>query len=217
MWRLAEISKHNGLVELEAAGALMLVDEAPGTSGQEEGHCGGGGEEKSERLFTDEEIMALRWKSGLPKWSPEAVTNVLRELPEWCVQRTVEEYRQRPATAVAVTKPTFLCSRDALLSEKRKAAHHFVEFFKAKNGGELDPRKFEVLERGQAPYGWFGSFCKTNPKDLPQFNNVSDRNRYVRVLKLYQRAVKEYFQSGAAVVAGRQYYSTQSYVGCVRE
>ena len=75
--------------------------------------------------------MAFRWKSGLPKWSPEAVINVLRTLPELCIQRTVEQYREKTGTSVLEKKPTFLRSRDAPVREKRKAAQHFLAFFKA--------------------------------------------------------------------------------------
>ena len=104
MFTLGEVDRHMGLFELEAAGAVLLADETTygddsaggssqsggGSSSSSPGHGAG-----AARSFTAEEVLALRWKCRFQNASPEAVLNVLRALPEWCVEQIVNAYQNK--------------------------------------------------------------------------------------------------------------------------
>ena len=107
LYIVGEMTEHLGLFELVDASALLLVDSMDSDGVVAEGR-GGGSCAREARPCTDEEIDAVRWKCRLHKLSPEAVTNVLQNMPEWCIKQTVEEYAKRSVVAPAKNKPSFI-------------------------------------------------------------------------------------------------------------
>ena len=95
LFSLGETSEHLGLFELEAAGAKLFEVEPSTSDICSAGRHGDG--EITPRVYSVEEVRAMTWKRRLHKFSPEGVRNVLRGLPEWCIQEAVTEYNNRDA------------------------------------------------------------------------------------------------------------------------
>ena len=138
----------------------------------------------------------MTWKCRLHKFPPEGVRNVLRGLPEWCIQEAVTEYNNRDALTPKEEKDVFLLSRDASITDRHKAAKHFIDYCLNKNNGTLKPSHVEHLKVGKMPYGWFAAYAR----DHPQIARVSKGPRYVSILKMYEKAVMAHFSRGPTVV-----------------
>ena len=84
LFQLVEVTEHLGLLELAAAGAELVVDDA---------HHGDGEAPRPIRArdFTEEEMCAVMWKCKLNKPSPEYLQILIRALPEWCIQSAVQD------------------------------------------------------------------------------------------------------------------------------
>ena len=142
MFHMGEVAEHLGLFELAAAGASLLVDDTHHHGDGDGAHHGDGVDDGvgagsgalAVRAFSDEEVLAVRWKRRFRKESPEFVHNVLCGLPECCIKRQVEEYRTRTAPTKPVQAATFLLSRDARAVDRRRAATHFLKFCEQKHG-----------------------------------------------------------------------------------
>lgn len=95
MHALGEVTMHIGLFELAVSGAVLLADGGPlhDNGGRSSSSHGDG--DTTVRSLSSEEDQAVRWKYRFPHAGPEAVRNVLRALPEWCIKDIVEAYRTK--------------------------------------------------------------------------------------------------------------------------
>ena len=210
---VGELRTHLGLVELDSAGKVLLADELHQESLQELHHGDGAAPpaalqtlDASARHFSDEEILAMRWKCRLQKASPEFVIDMLQRIPEECIRETTEAWRGfqivEAKKSEAVQK-RFLISRDANITAKTQAVKSFLSWCREKHG-TLKPKHLYHLERGQIPHGWFSEYVKAHPQ-LRKASNVLDRigkvNRrsYVRILKLYGHAIQLVLSKDLAV------------------
>ena len=139
----------------------------------------------------------MRWKYRLYNAAPEAVLNVLRALPEWCIKQTVEAYQKRSPARKLAKPEALILSRDSFVSQRFMGAKHFLAYFKSEENGVL-PKDWELVKKGQAPKFWFADYVRQHPS-LQRYCNAS-HSRYVSLLKMYQRAVKLYVENGSAVV-----------------
>ena len=121
MFGLAEVPKHLGLFELEAASALLFVDNGPshgdGATPGDASHGDGAGGVLAVRSFSPLEITVLRWKCGLRKASDEHILAVMRGLPQWCIEQGVIDYEARSVGKTPIKKPKFLTRRDMRLAD----------------------------------------------------------------------------------------------------
>jgi len=198
MYLLGEVDRHIGLFELEAAGAILLAGEVGHDHTDAESHGDGG--EGVARSFSDEECLAVRWKCRLDKASPEAVINVLRALPEWCIEQTTQEYQDRGSLAKPVATSAFILSRDTLVRTKILAAKQFLAHFEAREGG-VTPTHLKMLQAGRMPYGWFGEYVRQHP-ELSRACLTLHNARYVGLLRMYSSAIKTHLsKQGSSAVA----------------
>ena len=201
-------------------GAELLVGAA-----KESHHGDGGGPlgdaaivEAKQQNFTNEDVLALRWKCSLQKLSPEFIHDMLRRLPEECITRMRKEYQNRATkkkeeedTAIRMT---FLLRRGTLLTTQVKAAKSFLQWCEERYG-PLPPNQLERLADGKLPHGMFTNYIRAHPqlqKACGWFDGgggdhgVTDRNRkwYVRLLKLYQAALQKASSRNSAVAAVKE-------------
>jgi len=188
MHSLGEVHKNMGLFELEAAGAVLLADNIP----RGDGGSGGG----TPRSFTDEENRAVRWKCRLWKASPEAVLNVIRALPEWCIKQTVQAYKERLPAAKPATKDTFIITRDHFIKHKCAAARQFINYFKSKEGG-VQPKQWALLKKGRFPKGWFPEYVDRH--SALERCCRSSTVKYNSIARMYKRAVQAHLRQHSAV------------------
>ena len=163
LFTLGEADKQLGLFELTDAGAVVLADAGHDASASHGDGCSAssshGNGEVVVRACTDEERLAVRWKCGLHAASPEAVMNVLRALPEWCLEQAVTDYKARGPMQKPAPRTHIILARDSSLGHKLKAAKKFVEYSEGREGG-LSAVDSELLAAGKMPYGLFAEFVK---------------------------------------------------------
>ena len=148
MFSLGEVSKHNGLFELEAAGAVLLADKERHGDGSNGSSQGQGESQLAPRSLTSEEHSAVRWKCRLHKASPEAILNVLHALPEWSIELAVQEYLNRSSPVKPPKREVVILSRDSLVKKKNEAVKQFLDFLKSRERG-LQPEDLEKLKEGK--------------------------------------------------------------------
>ena len=69
--------------------------------------------------------------NDLPQLSPGQIAQVLEQLPEACIMRTVEEFRNRSLaeqSAVAAKKEYFILRADAKIDDKMAAVDQFLQW-----------------------------------------------------------------------------------------
>ena len=213
MSRVGELTTHLGLYELESAGSELFEGEDAASKlvvdAASETHHGDGGAatvdartpETTQRNFSDEEKQAVTWKCRLQKSSPEGIIDLLKRLPALCIQQMTQEYKDRQRGTLK-NRTRFLVSRDSFVSHKHKAAQSFLHW-RATHHSPLTSKQRDLLEGGKIPYGWFADYVKAHPQ-LQTACRVNDRIKrgnvaYVRVQRLYARALQSYFSSKSAV------------------
>ena len=237
LFTLGEVTRHLGFFELGAAGAVVLADASHDTghgdgSGGDSGGDSHGDSQVALRSYTDEERLAVKWKCGLHAASREAVLNIIRALPEWCVEQAVSDYKASGPIQNPAPRKHFILTRDTLVGHKQQAAKAFVEYCEGREAG-LSPVDLKLLEAGRMPYGLFAAFVKENA----QLARVCKKNkaRYGAILAMYKAAIKAHLADRSAVAVdgpadkagpadeaapharfryhtprqGQQYYSTQ--------
>ena len=222
---LGELSSHLGLFELESAGAEMLADSGAAevvpaigaelvVAAAKKSHHGDGGaplvdaaaSEAKQQNFSDEHILAVTWKCRLQKSSPEFAHDLLRRLPEDCIERMREEYQNRATEKAGedtADKMSFLLGRGALLTTQIKAAQSFLRWCETSHG-PLQPKESERLKLGRLPRGKFAEYVRAHPvlqRACGGFDGVTGTNRksYVRLYKLYKTAVQRASSTNSAV------------------
>ena len=218
MHSVGELRTHLGLYELASAGSELFEGEDAASElvvdAASETHHGDGGAaivdartpETTQRNFSDEEIQAVTWKCRLQKSSAEGIIDLLKRLPALCIQQLTQEYKDRltdgAQRGTLKNRIRFLVSRDAFVSLKQNAAHSFLHW-RETHYSPLTLKQRDLLERGKIPYGWFADYVKAHPQ-LQTACRVHERIKrgniaYVRVLRLYARALQSYLSSDSAV------------------
>ena len=226
LWTLGEIGEHVGLFELKAAGANLLSDVPRHGGGSSSSHIDGsaGAGPEPARVFTDEEVSALKWKCRLQKASPEAVLGVLRALPAWVIEETTLAFQQRPSPEQIKTDnlkrveqaDAILLCRDQPQRHKRAAAKAFLDYCETREGGLKASHRVRLMA-GRIPYGWFADFARGQPKLRYMFNrslqvdyklqrkstkalvSKTHQIKYMGIMRMYKAAVKDYLQNPPAV------------------
>jgi len=202
---LGEVGVHLGRVELETEAAKLLED-SHGTHhgdgdarvhGDRDDGAAAGPSAVADRIFSAEEVNAVKWKCQLYKTSPESVQRILSALPYNMIQQTLEEYKRRAAPQPPKRHIPFLVSRDCKIAQRQQAAEHFLQFCAAKYGTDrgdgvqrFDPNKVELLKTNKMPRGWFAAYAKAHPTLETYY-----KTRYANILKMYTGAVKLHFQN----------------------
>ncbi|CAK0863844.1 unnamed protein product [Prorocentrum cordatum] len=211
-----EIDNHLGLYELDAAGAALVAARPT-----EHRHGDGGAEgallevpQQAERHYSEEEVLALRWKCELRTAGRDIIVGMLKRLPDECANAMVREYTTRGDGEAKTQKklaPTFLLGRDAPLAKKQKAAEYFLAWMEG-HKGPLDGKTTSQLQRGSFPKGLFKAFATERPavaqatglavpqgKKSPLFRKKTKAwIEYARVLRIYQRPVQQFLTSAVA-------------------
>lgn len=216
MFQLGEVSEHLGLYELESSGAALTrpADSSPAPWHHEEGRQGsceparhgdgmpkrhGNGMLEHCRSFTDDEFNAVKWKCRLDKASPETVTNILQNLPDWSIKQATAEYSQRLAAPIKrEPAATFLLKRDPHLRDRRKAAKHFLEWCRDRFENPMQTHHAFLLQQGRMPYGWFAAYVKAHTPLLRACQRPGT-NQYAACLRRYEYALKDRLQNKSAV------------------
>ena len=89
--------------------------------------------------------------------------NVLRALPEWCVEQIVNEYQNKREPETPKKREVVILSRDSFLRDMFEAGKQFVEHFSAGADG-LKPEHLKLLQEGRTPYGWSPKFMRQHPQ-----------------------------------------------------
>ena len=164
------------------------------------------------RAFSDEEVSALSWKCRMAKSSPGQIVQVLQQLPEACIMRTVEEFRSRSLakqSAVAAKKEYFILRADAKVDDKMAAVDHFLQWFERIFGdGTVASIK---KAKGKLVYGMFASYVRDHPR-LKKACGLSDglkagNKSYYSTLARYRSAIKLFFDRNPAVAENGAYSS----------
>jgi hypothetical protein len=165
---LGEVGVHLGRVELETEAAKLLEDSHGTHHGDgdarvhgEHGGDGDGGalahddgaaagpSAVADRIFSGDEVNAVKWKCQLYKSSPESVQRILSALPYNMIQQTLGEDKRRAAPQPPKRHIPFLVSRDRKIEQRQQAGEHFLQFCEATYGTDrgdgarkLDPQKW---------------------------------------------------------------------------
>ena len=145
----------------------------------------------------------MRWKCKFHMASPELLQVLMRALPEWCIQRAVQDYKARePEPTPVKSKPPFLRSRDPLLSKRLLAGQHFTEWCTAHFPPSTTIGGHQELLKMGVPKGWFRAYAKAHRKELQLNHGCKGKHavRYKRIYRLYQKAAQLYATNGSRVV-----------------